>query len=455
MKILLIRPPREKQAITLGEFMFCEPIGLEIVAGVLKDSHDVRIFDMMIEPQGLLAECEQFAPEVVGITSLCIDVHAVKAIAEQVKAFNPRIITIAGGTQALLNPQAFYLEAIDYVMEFTTRANLQQLFSGMETDRQSLPLIDGVHSRAQEYQTTHVKGRNEMLRPDRQSTARYRNHYSYLGFKPCAIMQTSQGCSKHCDFCLRWRIEGGKECAVNLANVMEQIEEISEPSIMIFDNDFLHDRELLEAFCDELNKRNIQKNFICYASVHSIISHPETIRRFARHGLRAVLVGYETFNEQEMAEYKKKTTVDDNYRASRLLKEIGVDCWASFILHPDWDTKDFKRFRRIIMRLKPEITTFSPLTPFHTLPMYERFRDRLLYQVSDYNAWSFSKVTIRPGKLSLRQYYLEVLRTIFFINLRMNSSHYLLRRFGFPTLFRIGKGSIRVLFQYLRLIRQA
>lgn len=36
MKILLVRPGRRKQAITLGEFMFSEPIGLECVYTLLK-----------------------------------------------------------------------------------------------------------------------------------------------------------------------------------------------------------------------------------------------------------------------------------------------------------------------------------------------------------------------------------------------------------------------------------
>jgi hypothetical protein len=33
MRVLLLRPPRIKQAVTIGEFMFCEPLGLEIVYG--------------------------------------------------------------------------------------------------------------------------------------------------------------------------------------------------------------------------------------------------------------------------------------------------------------------------------------------------------------------------------------------------------------------------------------
>ncbi len=35
MKVLLVRPPRIKQSVTLGELMFCEPIGLEIAYAAL------------------------------------------------------------------------------------------------------------------------------------------------------------------------------------------------------------------------------------------------------------------------------------------------------------------------------------------------------------------------------------------------------------------------------------
>ena len=49
MKILLVRPARIKQAITLGEFMYSEPIGLEIVYAMLEDKHQLEILDLMSE----------------------------------------------------------------------------------------------------------------------------------------------------------------------------------------------------------------------------------------------------------------------------------------------------------------------------------------------------------------------------------------------------------------------
>jgi radical SAM superfamily enzyme YgiQ (UPF0313 family) len=451
MNILLMRPPRIKQAVTLGEFMFCEPIGLEIVYAVLKDRYQVKILDLMVEENMLKKECESFKPDIVGITSLCIDVNAVKDIAQKVKMINPNVVTVVGGTQAFLNPEAFFCDSVDHVMKYTTRDNLNQLYDTFAA-KQDIPLIDGIYSRVNSYMSTECFGRNEYIVPDRSATQKYHQFYSYLGYKPCAIMQTSQGCSKNCDFCLRWRLEGKAEQDIDLNIIIDQIKEIQEPSIMIYDNDFLNNRDRLEAFCDLLEKNDIKKNFICYASVKSIISHPDIIKRVAKNGLRAVLVGYETFSQTEMDRYKKKSTVEESYKASAILKEIGIDCWASYMLHPDWDIKDFKSFRGFIRKLKPEISTFSPLTPFPNLPLYDQYKDRLLFGAEDYEQWSFGKVSIRPSRISLRRYYYEMVKTILFVNIFMNSTSYMMKRFGFSTLLRLFIGSIKIMPAYLKLM---
>lgn len=451
LKVLLVRPPRIKQAVTLGEFMYAEPIGLEIIYTILKEKHQVEILDLMVPGESFEETCKNFKPNVVGITSLCIDVNMVKEIARKTKEIDKDIITLAGGTQAFLNPKAFFDDNIDHVFKYTTRSNLTDLFKYLSS-KEVPPLIEGIYSKVQEYKSAEVFGRNEYIVPDRSSTEKYRKYYSYLGFKPCAILQTSLGCSKNCDFCLRWRIEGAKEQDIDLQCIIEQIKDIQEQSIMIYDNDFLNNKDRLEKFCELLETNKIKKNFICYASVKSIISHPETVERVARNGLRAVLVGYETSNEEELINYKKKSTVNDSFKAAKILKDIGVDCWASFILHPDWDKKQFKSFRRYIAKLKPEISTFSPLTPFPNLPLYNQYKDRLLIREDEFEQWSFGKVSIKPLKVSLRRYYYEILKTLLFINLRCNSTAYMIKRFGLSTVYRVGIGSMKVLPTYIKLM---
>ncbi|MFO7888384.1 MAG: cobalamin-dependent protein, partial [Eubacteriales bacterium] len=210
MNILLVRPPRIKKAITLSDFMFSEPLGLEMIYGVIKDIHNVEIFDMVIETNFLNKKIKEFKPNLVGVTSLCIDVNMIKKLCKETKMVDKNIITFIGGTQTYLNPKAFEDDSIDYVFEYTNKRNLN-LFFDLLRKGEDLDLIDGILSREKSYESNGKKSRNEYLLPDRESTRKYRDKYSYFGYRPAAIMEFGMGCSKLCEFCLRWRIEGGQE----------------------------------------------------------------------------------------------------------------------------------------------------------------------------------------------------------------------------------------------------
>lgn len=453
MKILLVRPPRIKQAITLSDFMFSEPIGLEMVYSVLKNNHDVEIFDMMIENMSLTEKIKSCGPGAVGITSLCIDVNKVIELCSEAKTANPLISTVVGGTQAYLNPEAFYHEAVDHIFEYTDSSNLNKLYDFLSSDK--FEIVDGVRSKIFSYKSSGIKGRNEYMLPDRSSTAKYRGEYSYFGYRPAAIMEFGTGCEKVCDFCLRWRIEGAKEKLIDLELTKNDLVNITEPTIMFMDNDFLAGKEKLEAFIRLVKELDLNKNYIMYGSVKGVIEYKEYLRELKKLGLKALLVGYETFSDEELTDYHKKSSTSDNFEASRILQELGIDVWASFMAHPGWNRNDFRLFRNYIKKLKPQITSISPLTPFPNLPMYEKYKESLLYTADDFEKWSFGQVMIMPSEISLRAYYWELLKTNLFVNLLVNKNTEMIKKFGFKNIFRILAGSLKAVKKYIMLMMES
>lgn len=447
MKVLLLRPPRIKQAITLSDFMFSEPLGLEMIYGCIESVHTVEVFDMMCDDQTLESKLCEFEPDLIAITSLCIDVEMVLQLCEEIKLIDESMITVVGGTQAYLNPRAFISEFVDYIFKFTTRENIVQFYlQDMNGD------IDGVLSKVNGYKGEDVVGRNEYILPDRKSTEKYRAYYSYFGYKPAAIMQISQGCGKACRFCLRWRLEGFEEYDFELDLIKEDLEAIEEESIMIYDNDIFGSSQRVERFVDLVEDLGIEKNFIAYASVEGILENEDLLKRFKGVGLKALLVGYESFSDQEMTYYTKKASVDDNMRAAKLLKSLGIDVWASFMAHPDWTKKDFKSFRRYVRKLSPQISSISPLTPFPNLPLYDEYKDRLMFSPDDFTKWSFGQVMITPKNMSLRVYYFEMMKTNLYINLMMNKTTEMLNRYGLKNILRLSRGSIRAFIKYIGLM---
>ena len=454
MKILLVRPPRIKKAVTLSDFMYSEPLGLEMLYAVLKEKHHVEIFDMMCDQASLKAKLKVFNPHVVGLTSLCIDVKAVLSIAREVKAYDPKIYTVVGGTQAFLRPSSFFDDGIDFIFKVTTKENIKTFYDHLSRGTLEGD-ISGVLNRQNDYRGEEVQERNQYILPDRSSTAKYRQHYSYFGYKPAAIMQISQGCHKACMFCLRWRIEGHEEVELDKDLITQDLLAIEEDTIMLYDNDILGSEKRLIDFLEIVASLHLKKNFIAYASVDGILKNTETLKRFKALGLKALLVGYETFNSKEMIYYTKKTTPMDSQRAAVILKEIGIDVWASFMAHPDWSKDDFKAFRRYVKQLSPQISSVSPLTPFPNLPLYKAFEERLIFGVEDYEKWSFGQVAIWPGKMTLRQYYYQMLLTNLYINLSLNQSTEMLQRVGVKNMYRLSKGSFKAGIKYVKLMLKA
>ncbi len=445
MNILLVRPPRIKQAVTLSHFMFSEPLGLEMVYGVFQRTQRVDIFDMMVETITLEEKMRTFRPDVVGITSLCIDVIKVLELCERVKAQNPEVVTFVGGTQALLSPDSFFEPTVDYVFNYTTEANLEGFLK-------KAPHMDGVYQKKNGFKDLFPIGKNEYLLPHRESTAKYRDQYSYFGYRPAAIMGFGTGCKSRCAFCLRWRIEGYEEQLIDPEITLKDLSEIKEETIMFIDNDFLASKEKLSHFLDLATSLGLKKNYIVYGSVRGVIETEPLLERFVALGLKAILIGFETFKDEELKVYQKKVTTEANLKASTILKGLGVDIWASFMAHPDWSTSDFKAFRRYIKSLAPEITTINPLTPFPGLPLYEAYQDRLLYKKTDYEQWSFGQMIIRPSQMSIRRYYFELMKTYLYVNLFVNGNTDMLKKYGFKNVFRIGLGTIRASWRYIKLM---
>ncbi|HEY8909574.1 MAG TPA: radical SAM protein [Desulfosporosinus sp.] len=462
MKILLVRPPRIKQAITLSDFMFAEPLGLEMIYGQLEARYTVEIFDMMVEKEGLTSKMAKYLPDVVGITSLCIDVNTLLNLCGEAKAFNPEITTMVGGTQAFLSAMSFADDSVDYIFEFVDETNLLKLFAILEFAKgdqqeteEEIALIQGIRTRFKGFASNGIKGRNKYLLPNRESTARYRRKYSYFGYKPAAIMEFGTGCAKGCEFCLRWRIEGSEEILIDRDLIRKDLESIKEPTIMLVDNDFFASEHKIRTFFGLVRELKLKKNFIVYASVKGILSYEPFVKEFKELGLKAVLVGYESFNDAELSDYRKKSDTNDNLKAARMLERIGIDVWASFIAHPDWSKEDFKKLRKTVSQLKPQISSINPLTPFPTLPLYDKYKDRLLYASDDYKSWSFGQVMIRPSKLSLRGYYYELLLTNMYVNLVVNRESEMLKRYGLRRILGMAVGSTRTLLKYCRLMINA
>ena len=195
----------------------------------------------------------------------------------------------------------------------------------------------------------------------------------------------------------------------DIEDVIRELESINEEEIYIVDDDFLADRKYIENFLSLLDERNIKKKYLLYGRADFIAKNPELIARFRDNGLKTVIVGFESFFEEELESFDKNIDVETNYKAIEILNELEVDCYATIILSPDWDREQFRRLEIILKELKIHYVNLQPLTPLPGTDFVVS-KDKLLIEPDDYAKWDLAHISIVPSKLSVAEYYKELLR---------------------------------------------
>ncbi|ATW25037.1 B12-binding domain-containing radical SAM protein [Candidatus Formimonas warabiya] len=441
MKILLIRPRPHRDTIGLQSIMVCEPLELEYLAAAVRDSHQVDLVDMILEKKPLQFFIQKYRPQVVGLTAYISHIGVVKDYARIIKDTDPHIRVIVGGVHADVVPEDFLDPHIDWILSGGGAAAFRRL---MDQGAENTPALG---------EEKIIKGDAEIpaFFPDRRITAPYRHRYYYIYHRPCALLKTSYGCPFSCTFCFCRQITRGNYFTRDLDGVIEEVKEIAEPEIYIVDDNFLVDRDRVNRFCDLLEQHQIQKRFLIYGRADFIAGNEKLMARFAQLGLRAVIVGVESPNPEELKQYDKKSGVEVHERAIKVLAQYGIDCYATLILGLDWDDRDFRRLYQWLKKQRLRFINLQPLTPLPGTDLYAQYRDQWLVPRARCEQWDLANLVLKPSRISPRRYYFNILKVYFLITLNGGAVGQNLK-YGFYPNLKLFPGVLRITWQYVKKI---
>jgi radical SAM superfamily enzyme YgiQ (UPF0313 family) len=408
MRVLLIQPP-SVDPLTDRIFIF-EPLALEYLgAGLKLDGHAVDVLDARLEPDFETA-CRRFRPQVVGLTGFTSHVNIVKRIAARLKEVFPDLFVVVGGHHATVRPEDFNESAIDVVAigegVFTLREIVRALESGGDFRNipgLALPGTDGMRFSAPRRYTDL----NELPFPDRTLTAAHRKDYFSEWFKPLASVRTSLGCTARCNFCALWSITGGKYLRRDPAAVVAELKTIAEANVFFCDDESMCDVKRMDRLADLIRAAGIRKNYFLYGRVDTIVKHPDLFAKWAGIGLAQVFVGMEDYSDARLAAMNKGITAQQQVEAVRILDELGVMMYASYMVDPAYTREDFAHLLAHVRRLKHKYATFTVLTPLPGTQLYaEREADLLSRKPELYDMVH----ALLPTKLPLPEFYEECAR---------------------------------------------
>jgi len=198
----------------------------------------------------------------------------------------------------------------------------------------------------------------------------------FIGYlkHPYISFYSGRGCKSRCTFCL-WpqTIGGHKYRTRSVENVVEEIRwaKAAMPQVkeFFFDDDtFTDDLPRAEAIARELGKLGVEWSCNAKANVPR-----ETLKVLRDNGLRLLLVGYESGNQQILHNIKKGMRVEVARRFTKDCHDLGITIHGTFIMGLPGETKEtIQETIRFAREINPHTLQVSIAAPYPGTFLYKQ-----------------------------------------------------------------------------------
>jgi len=267
-------------------------------------------------------------------------------VAEALKDANPKLKIGLVGAKVAVEPEPSLTasSAIDFVAREEFDFTIREVAEGRDWSD-----IDGLSYRGADGAPVHNRPRAVLEDMDRlpfvsevyKRDLRVEDYFIGYLKHPYVSLYTGRGCKSRCTFCLWPQTVGGHRYRVrSVEHVVEEIRLAKSyfPQVkeFFFDDDtFTDNLPRAEAIARELGKLGV--TWSCNAKANVPRATLEVLRD---NGLRLLLVGYESGNQQILHNIKKGMLVDVARRFTKDCHELGITIHGTFILGLPGETKE-------------------------------------------------------------------------------------------------------------------
>jgi hopanoid biosynthesis associated radical SAM protein HpnJ len=203
------------------------------------------------------------------------------------------------------------------------------------------------------------------------------NYFNGYLQHPYLSLYTGRGCKSRCTFCLwpqtigghLYRVRGAESVEAEMARAKKLFPEVKE---FFFDDDTLTDNiPRVEEIARRLGKIGI--TWSCNAKPNVPRATLEIMRT---NGLRLLLVGYESGNQQVLNNMKKGTRLDIIRRFSKDCRELGIKVHGTFILGMPGETPEtIRETIEFACEMDPETIQVSLAAPYPGTYLYKQAQE--------------------------------------------------------------------------------
>jgi hopanoid biosynthesis associated radical SAM protein HpnJ len=292
-------------------------------------------------------------------------------IAEALKAENQDVLVGFVGPKVAVQPERSLRAsaAIDFVAREEFDLTIAEVAQG-----RALASVAGLSFKQPDGQVVHNPDREILedmdqlpfVTPVYKRDLRPEDYYIGYLLHPYLSLYTGRGCRSRCTFCLwpqtvgghRYRTRSVENVLAEATLVREQFPRVRE---LFFDDDtFTDDRPRAEAIARGLGKLGITWSCNAKANVPR-----ETLAVLRDNGLRLLLVGYESGDQQILINIKKGLRVERARRFAADCRELGITVHGTFILGLPGETKQtIEETIRFAREVNPHTIQVSIAAPY-------------------------------------------------------------------------------------------
>ena len=354
---------------------FWYPTWLAQVAAMVPDSKLIDAIPHRIALADVVRKAARYELAVLHTStpSFSSDVRVVEVL----KAANPRLKIGFVGAKVAVEPQTSLASsgAIDFVAGNEFDFTIKEIAEGRDWSA-----IDGLSYRDGFGTIRHNRPRAILdnmdalpfVTPVYQRDLTIANYFIGYLRHPYISLYAGRGCKSRCTFCLWPQTVGGHRYRTrSVGHVVDEIRwaKAAFPQVkeFFFDDDtFTDDAKRAEAIARELAKLGV--TWSCNAKANVARS---TLKILKDCGLRLLLVGYESGNQQILHNVKKGMRVDVAKRFAKDCRELGIVTHGTFILGLPGETKEtIEETIRFALEVNPHTVQVSLAAPYPGTSLY-------------------------------------------------------------------------------------
>src|SRR6202521_5130397 len=299
--------------------------------------------------------------------------------AEMIKALNPDVKIGFIGAKVAVEPEKSLIvgRAVDFVARNEFDFTIKEVADDMPWSG-----IKGLSYRNRQGAIVHNDDRKVLedmdtlpwVTPVYKRDLTIENYFGGYLKHPYISFYTGRGCKSRCTFCLwpqtvgghRYRVRSVEDVVAEMKWAKNAFPQVKE---FFFDDDTLTDNlPRVEALAKELGKLGVVWSCNAKANVPRA-----TLKVMKDNGLRLLLVGYESGNQQILHNIKKGMRVDVAKRFTKDCHELGIVIHGTFILGLPGETKEtIEETIRFAAEVNPHTIQISLAAPYPGTFLYEQ-----------------------------------------------------------------------------------